>query len=207
MTTYTLQIDLSAKHVAHFNTQGFKLCFAAGVTTSEGGIPSYNVVASTKKVAKHVTITWKEEYAIGATDSTFSNGVSFVASTDTFPIKFKQSYTQPADFTNGTITPSGPENGFNFVNKASQAAAVVYKKVEGAWAPIYVSKKAPLPPGTEKLIPVVTCAVWFSAEAEASYMISEFNGEPWSIDLTHNESHKAVVNYSEDAVWSTVSNS
>jgi hypothetical protein len=91
--------------------------------------------------------------------------VQFDAFTDVFPIEFGQAYTQPKNLTNGFIGGGGPENGFEFINQASAAAAVVYKKVEGSWSPVYVSQDAPLPPGTETLIPIVSAAIWFANNA------------------------------------------
>lgn len=161
-------------------------------------------------------------YGIAATSTKFSNGgeyrslypctsllrvyhrahssttVRFTADTDIIPIGLGQSYTQPADFTNGFSRPdnNAPNTGFSFINKADGAAAVVYKKVLGKWAPIYLSEKAPLPPGTERLIPKLTCAVWFSADVETDSMISEFATDPLMLDMTYNQSRKAQASYS-----------
>lgn len=132
--------------------------------------------------------------------------MKFNAATDVVPIDFGQAYTQPSDFTNGSINQNSdaPADGFLFINKAQAAAAVVYKKVLGAWSPIYISSAAPLPPGTETLIPKVSCAIWFSSSAETSNMISEFDTISQIIDLTQNQSHAATVQY--DGNWTIKSN-
>jgi hypothetical protein len=109
--------------------------------------------------------------------------------------------------TDGTIGSGGPANGFNFINEASAAAAVVYKKVEGSWAPVYVSKNAPLPPGTETLIPVVQVAVWFASSAKTANMISIFGSNSCTIDMTQNQSHTAEIEYTQDGHWKITSNS
>ena len=130
------------------------------------------------------------------------------AATDVKPIKYGSSYEQPADWTNGNVNsdPNAPANGFNFINKTKAAAAVVYKKVQGSWAPVYVSQKAPLGPGKEILIPKICCAIWFAVDADTSNMVSSYTTDPINLDLTDNESGKAIVSYNQDGAWTTVSN-
>ena len=79
--------------------------------------------------------------------------MKIIAQTYEADIQFGQKYTLPSDFTNGVVNndPNAPKTGFLFQNKAASAAAVVFKKVRGEFAPIYMSQKAPLPPGTETL--------------------------------------------------------
>ncbi|PNS15600.1 hypothetical protein CAC42_859 [Sphaceloma murrayae] len=213
MVTYTLEVDIDQTHVGQFNTQGYKLCFASAVaTTADASKASYNLVAYTSQVGAKVFIEWTTEYGIAASNSTFSNGVKFNAMTDTVPIDFGQGYKQPADFTNGIANPdsTAPKNGFLFINEANAAAAVVYQKIRSAttqqlaWYPIYISKYAPLPQGTETLIPVVKVAVWFSNAAETGTMISSFVSKQQEIDLTNNQSRTAKVSY--DGQWKVVQN-
>ena len=134
--------------------------------------------------------------------------VKFNINTDIIPVKLGQAYTQPEDFTNGTTNHdnNAPANGFNFINKASAAAAVVYKKIQGRYSAIYISQKAPLPPGIETLIPKLKVAVWFSSDAETEKMISTFSGTPWIVDLTQNQSHTAEIKYDATGNWATVNN-
>ncbi|KAI9727457.1 MAG: hypothetical protein M1828_006399 [Chrysothrix sp. TS-e1954] len=201
--TYTVLVSIDQNHVKQYNTQGYKLCFAAGLTDSPNTSvddAKFNVIAYTQNCAATVEITWQESYAIAATSSSFMNGVRFVAATAIQAIKFGQCYEQPADWTNGNTNsdPNAPKAGFSFINKTKAAAAVVYKKVQGAWAPIYVSQKAPLAPGTEMLVPKVCCAIWFAADADTSNMISTFATNPIKLDLTGNSSGKAQVTYNRD---------
>lgn len=134
--------------------------------------------------------------------------MKFNADTDIIPIALGQSYTQPSNFTNGFSKPDpkAPKSGFNFINQANGAAAVVYKKVLGKWAPIYLSEKAPLPPGTERLIPKLTCAVWFSADVETDSMISEFDTVALTLDMTNNQARRAEASYTKKDGWVIVKN-
>ncbi|CVL11697.1 hypothetical protein FPRO06_13006 [Fusarium proliferatum] len=184
MTTNFLRIKVSEDKVKQFNQQGWKLCFAAGVQA--GGKINFNVVASTHAIARNITVQWTNSYGIAASQDEFNNGVIFNAATDIADIQFGQSYTLPADWTNGTINtdPKAPKGGFRFINQTNGAAAVVYKKVNGKFAPIYFSASAPLPKGTEDLTPVEKVAVWFQANTQTATMISEFNGEPKEVDMT-----------------------
>lgn len=45
MSDYQLNIKFNQDDVAYYNTNGFKLCFAAGLSNKEDGTPNYNVVA------------------------------------------------------------------------------------------------------------------------------------------------------------------
>lgn len=49
MVQYTLAVKIDQAHVKQFNDpkNNFQLCFAAGVSTSASGKPTYNVVAAT----------------------------------------------------------------------------------------------------------------------------------------------------------------
>ncbi|EWZ43428.1 hypothetical protein BFJ70_g12660 [Fusarium oxysporum] len=184
MSTNFLRIKVSEDKVKQFNQQGWKLCFATGVQA--GGKVNFNVVASTHAIARNITIQWTNSYAIAASQDAFNNGVIFNASTDTADIQFGQSYTLPADWTNGNINsdPNAPKGGFRFINQTNGAAAVVYKRINGKFAPIYFSAAAPLPKGTEDLTPVEKVAVWFQANTETATMISEFVSEPKQVDMT-----------------------
>ncbi|KAG8631646.1 hypothetical protein KVT40_000786 [Elsinoe batatas] len=212
MVTYTLEVDIDQPHVGQFNKQGYKLCFASGVTSSDAGKAAYNLVAYTYQVGAKVFIEWTTDYGIAASNSTFNNGVKFNAMTDTTSIDFGQAYKQPADFTNGVsnVDSSAPKNGFLFINEANAAAAVVYQKLRDpatqqlAWYPIYISQYAPLPQGTETLIPVVKVAVWFSNSAVTGTMMSNFASKELEIDFTNNQSHSAKVSY--DGGWKIVAN-
>ncbi|KAJ4028927.1 hypothetical protein NW761_014255 [Fusarium oxysporum] len=184
MSTNFLRIKVSEDKVKQFNQQGWKLCFATGVQA--GGKVNFNVVASTHAIARNITIQWTNSYAIAASQDAFNNGVIFNASTDIADIQFGQSYTLPADWTNGNINsdPNAPKGGFRFINQTNGAAAVVYKRINGKFAPIYFSAAAPLPKGTEDLTPVEKVAVWFQANTETATMISEFVGEPKEVNMT-----------------------
>jgi hypothetical protein len=117
-------------------------------------------------------------------------------------IELGQTYTYPADRTDGLVNPGGPENAITFVNKAQKAAAVIYKKVQGKFSPIYISKDSPLEPGTETLIPVAKVCVWFSADAETGSMISSYSTNPLVVDMT--ASKKATCSY--DGNWTRIPN-
>jgi hypothetical protein len=48
MTTYTLEINIDQDDVKHFNSDGYSLCFASGVGSSNASNVVFDVVASTK---------------------------------------------------------------------------------------------------------------------------------------------------------------
>jgi hypothetical protein len=106
--------------------------------------------------------------------------------------------------------PSIADTSIAFINQTDGAAAVVYKQAgaEQTWTPIYISEKAPLPAGTEGLTPKIFVTVWFSASAQTGSMISQFDGVPCAVDMTLNQSHKAVLSYNSKSNpnWTIVSN-
>ncbi|KAI8666242.1 hypothetical protein NCS57_00848500 [Fusarium keratoplasticum] len=168
----TLNIRVNSAMIRQLNQQGYKLCFATGVQS--GGRVNYNVIASTNSVASNITIQWDDSYAIAGSTNSFQPGATLIAATSQADINLGQSYTLPQDFTDGTVNDdsSAPKDGIRFVNETRGAAAILYKKINGQHAPIYISAMAPLPQGTEDITPLSRVAVWFQSEAETSMMIS-----------------------------------
>ncbi|KAH8689223.1 hypothetical protein GQ44DRAFT_780672 [Phaeosphaeriaceae sp. PMI808] len=199
MAEYTLYIKIDQTHVKHFNTSGYKLCMANGVEAND--VINYNVVAFSTLSAAKVTITWKEEYYIAATHDSFSGGKKFTVATTSKPILFGETYQLPRDWTDTTpnLDPHAPQAGFLFVNKTPAASAVVYKKVNGSIAPIYVSAAGPLPPGKESLTPKLSVGVWFQAGSETGTMISDFDTDMLTVDFTGVTEH--TIEYSTDGTW------
>ena len=135
--------------------------------------------------------------------------VRVTASTERCPVNVGQSYSLPADMSNGMANndPSAPSNGFYFINHVDGAAAVVYKQVAGSFAPMYISQYSPLPKGTSTLIPKLQVQVWLERSGETGTMIWKFSGPPCEIDLTDNQSHKAACQYNASGDWNITSNS
>ena len=84
-----------------------------------------------------------------------------------------QSYTLDEDWTTRVDNDSeAPKDGFKFVNKTREAAAVVCMDVDGRPVAIYVNRNAPFPQGVETLVPKPgAVAVWFDRYAEAGSMV------------------------------------
>lgn len=131
--------------------------------------------------------------------------MKFDNATNIIDIKLGQSYTQPADWTTGSVNDdsNAPSAGFRFINKTSGAAAVLYKKINGLNSPIYFSANAPLPPGAEEFTPVNKVAVWFSSTVTTSTLISNFQGKVQEVDFTGRK--EVAVEYSGTGAWSVVS--
>ena len=85
------------------------------------------------------------------------------------------------------------------MNKTPAASCVVYKKINGQAAPIYLSAAGPLPPGKEVLTPKTTMGVWFQAASDTGTMISEFDTDLLTVDYTGTTNH--TISYSADGVW------
>jgi len=200
MAEFTLQLKIDQDHVRHFNTSGFKLCVAAGVSTGSSD-PTFNVVAFSSLCAANVTVTWQEEFQIAATHDGFSAGKKFTVSTTPQNVLFGESYTLPADWTDQSpnADPHAPQDGFLFINKTPGASAIVYKKVNGVPSPIYISGAGPLPPGKETLTPKTSMMVWFEAASDTGIMVSEFDTPQFTIDYIGTTTHTA--SYSADGTW------
>jgi hypothetical protein len=91
-----------------------------------------------------------------------------------------------------------PKAGFLFVND-TVSSCVVYKKVNGKPAPVYLSAGGPLPPGREALVPKSKCKVWFSSAHETSSMVSVFAGRFKEVDFTGTT--EASVWYTSGGLW------
>ncbi|KAJ4194852.1 hypothetical protein NW755_002271 [Fusarium falciforme] len=187
----TLNIRVNSAMIRQLNQQGYKLCFATGVQS--GGRVNYNVIASTNNVASNITIQWEHSYAIA--------GTMLVAATSPADINLGQSYTLPQDFTDGTVNDdsSAPKDGIRFVNETRGAAAILYKKINGQHAPIYISAMAPLPQGTEDITPLSRVAVWFQNEAQTSMMISNLPGGSREMEMSFLT--EATLEYTGSGSW------
>ncbi|KAJ4243988.1 hypothetical protein NW757_010920 [Fusarium falciforme] len=187
----TLNIRVNSAMIRQLNQQGYKLCFATGVQS--GGRVNYNVIASTNNVASNITIQWEHSNAIA--------GTMLVAATSPADINLGQSYTLPQDFTDGTVNDdsSAPKDGIRFVNETRGAAAILYKKINGQHAPIYISAMAPLPQGTEDITPLSRVAVWFQNEAQTSMMISNLPGGSREMEMSFLT--EATLEYTGSGSW------
>src|SRR5512140_2005521 len=96
--------------------------------------------------------------------------------------------------------PRATQDGFLFNNKTI-SSCVVYKKIQGRSAPVYISADGPLPPGKEPLIPKPKCKVWFSSKYDGSSMVSSSLRDAKEIDLTGNTA--ADVWYTERGLWAS----
>lgn len=123
------------------------------------------------------------------------------AATSMADISLGQSYTLPRDFSDGTVNDdsSAPKDSIRFVNEASAAAAIVYKKIGGQNAPVHISSMAPLPPGTENITPLSRVAVWFQSDVQASVMISDFRGTCREVEMSWMT--EATLEYTASGNW------
>ncbi|KAI8667003.1 hypothetical protein NCS56_00835300 [Fusarium sp. Ph1] len=199
MVTKTLNIRVNSAIIRQLNQQDYKLCFATGVQS--GGRVGYNVIASTNNVASNITIQWEDSYAIAGSTTSFQPGALVDMATSTVGINLGQSYTLPKDFTDGPINDdsSAPKDGIRFVNKTSAAAAVLFKRINGQNAPIYISAMAPLPPGVEDITPLSRVAVWFQNEAQTSMMISNLPGGSREMEMSFLT--EATLEYTGSGSW------
>ncbi|KAI5924913.1 hypothetical protein F4810DRAFT_661944, partial [Camillea tinctor] len=199
MSDYTLLIKIDPDHVQQFNSKGYKLCVASGVES--GGAVNYNVVGHSSICAANVNVTWNDQYSIAATHDAFSGGKRFDIATTPQDIGFQYSYTLPKDWTD--VPPKrdedAPEAGFLFINHTPAASAVVYKKINGKFNPIYISAAGPLPPGREALLPKASVAVWFQVAYETGTMVSHFDTSKIVVDFTGKKSH--TVQYDVNGEW------
>ncbi|RSM12719.1 hypothetical protein CDV31_006186 [Fusarium ambrosium] len=197
MATKTLNIQIENAMLRQLSQQGYKLCFATGVQA--GGRVNYNVIASTNHVAPNITIQWGDSYAIAGSTSSFQPGALVREATRTVDINLGQSYTLPQDFTDGPINddPSASKDGIRFVNETNGAAAILFKKINGAKVPIYISANAP--GSTGDIEPLGRVAVWFQSEAETSMMISELPGAYRELEMSFMT--EATLQYTGSGSW------
>ena len=116
-------------------------------------------------------------------------------------INFVQSYTLPSDWRGLKIEddPTAPANGFKFVNKASQAAAVLNIEINGRQSPIYMNAGGLMSEGEEVLIPTQKVAVWFQRHGYRCLMSSVPTHEKLIIDMTGRT--QALVEYGKGMEW------
>jgi len=197
MTDYKLTVQIDQKWIADFNNSKMRLCFSTGVDNE------FNVVAFTSLVAATVEITWTERYQIAATQHSFSNGETFVASTTPETIQYGQTYILPADWTDKRANndPSAPKDGFRFHNLVT-ASAIVYKLIGGRPTPVYISPY-PLPPGHDDLTPKPIAKVWFSKRSKQGSMISNYGSDAFEVDMS-GASPKATIAYDSNGAWTNV---
>ncbi|KAF7552201.1 hypothetical protein G7046_g7485 [Stylonectria norvegica] len=228
MAEYTLTIRIDGDRVKQFNTNGYKLCVAGGVEAN--GKINYNVVGYATTCAAIVNVTWKEEYSIAASQDAFSGGSKsptlntslsvlrqqppatktipltekFEISTTPQPIQFGSSYILPKDWTDQVPNHSAdaPPAGFLFINKTPAASCIVYKKINGALNPIYISAAGPLVPGREALVPKTSITVWFQAASSTGTMISQFDTDNFVVDFTGGAARS--IKYDSEGAWSNV---
>ncbi|KAI0127171.1 hypothetical protein BJ170DRAFT_364547 [Xylariales sp. AK1849] len=198
MVSYKLVAHIHSEWIANFNAKGMKFCFATCVES--GGSPQFNVVSYADTVSNNVSVTWEEAYAIAASKTIFADQATFDIATTPQDIEFGQTYEVDSSWT--TLPPNpdakAPKAGFRFRNK-TKSSAVVYKIVNGSRKAAYFSSAGPLPPGTEDLTPKAKCRVWFSSNHDTESMISDFNGDEKSVDLTGKTS--AEVWFTADGLW------
>ncbi|KAH7174027.1 uncharacterized protein B0J16DRAFT_406446 [Fusarium flagelliforme] len=198
MSSKEIHIEFTNEHVARYNGEGFKLFFAVGV----GGNPTFNVVAQTYDIAPRLIISWHDEFKIAATRPEFHDGGRIEYATDPASIKFDQVYTLPSDWFRGKVTDEKlPKKSFKMVNDTDrEAAAVVFKRIDGEYLPIYVSHPPIDPQGNELLTPSETVALWFQPWGESGSMVSVNKRDISTFDLSHQYELKVKFNGSKFTV-------
>lgn len=84
---------------------------------------------------------------------------------------------------------------------------MLFKSVNSRSPLIYINRNAPLPRGTETLVPRRTVAVWVAKrwESETGTLIEGFGGPSIVVDVSNDQSRKAKVAY--DGNWEIAENS
>ncbi|KAF2656389.1 hypothetical protein K491DRAFT_745119 [Lophiostoma macrostomum CBS 122681] len=193
MGDYTINLTFKKEQISEMNNGGFKLCFTSGV----GSDTNFNVVAYSSTISSSVKIFWKEQYQLAATKDQFSSGVKFTVSTTAADIKYKDVYTLPPDWNDGTISQDATidPTSFRFVNgTADTASAVVYKVIQGKPTPFYISQSPVFSKGNETLTPKLKVALWFQKDAETGTMFSKNSTAITAIDFTNQMSWTGTWN-------------
>ncbi|KAI0503265.1 hypothetical protein F5B22DRAFT_662200 [Xylaria bambusicola] len=177
----SILIEFTQDQVIYFNTNGFQLCFTAGM----GDNDNFNVIAYADTIAQNVSISWADEFSIAATKTEFRNGARITVNTGSTAITKNQTYTLPATWANGTISPeTHPDGAFKMVNLTSgRASAVVYKKVNGKATPFYISSVAIEPQGSEMMSPKANVSLWFEKNVDTGTMVSKNSGNASVFDF------------------------
>ncbi|KXJ87997.1 hypothetical protein Micbo1qcDRAFT_207749 [Microdochium bolleyi] len=200
MATYTLSVQLDAKWRRRWEKfPDMRLCFSTAVAS---GSKNYsNVVATTSKLGSTINISWKDEYMIAGSDTEFDHGAKFDISSDKIQALLGSVTTLSQGWEiESELSDRAPEASFVFNTKRISAAAVLYKKVNGSFKPIYVSHIGALPPQSwETLTPKLKVYVWFSSEYEDATMIDQLEVQCKEIDMTGRTT--AVIRYDADGNW------
>lgn len=130
---------------------------------------------------------------------------TFTCSSDVIDVDLGNETIVNHDWTIQTNPTGDPkrEGSFIFKNKGIEAAAVLYRKIEGDFKAVYYSHSGPLAKGsTEIMTPKNKVYVWFSDYYEDQTMIDETIGSIKEIDMTGKKT--ASVAFSNEGIWINV---
>ncbi|KAI1300876.1 hypothetical protein F5Y03DRAFT_363166 [Xylaria venustula] len=166
-----IHMEFTQEQVEYFNSNGFKLCFSAGM--AENGL--FNVIAKSQFVAPFINISWEDRYTIAGSNTLFQPGTQIRVDAAPIPIQKDQTYTLPVTWENGKVEPEQhPSGGFKMVNQTNdRASAIVFKIFDGQPAPFYISAVPIQPGGNELMTPKSTVSLWFENYAETGTMVSK----------------------------------
>ncbi|RGP59658.1 hypothetical protein FLONG3_11129 [Fusarium longipes] len=193
MTNYSLNVEVGHGVVRQLMQQGSRLCLAFGVEND-----GYKVIASSSNLGSMVSFQWKADFAVGASNGNFQNGV--MSSTKPDPVRLGQTYTLTPDW-QGSVNDGGRQGAIVFKNQNDRASPILYKNINGSNAPIYFGSHI-LPRGSSQEIkPNNRVAIWFQSEGRSGTMIDGiYDRNPFEIDMSGRTDASVVLN--DNFTWS-----
>lgn len=156
-------------------------------------------------MAQNVHFVWTDNYAIAAGKQSFSAGTEIATFTNTENINFKQVVEVDNSF---LLKPAQDDQTLGLGHFAFKndpvASAYLYKQIsrdgQTAFAPFYVSKNGPNPPGQSILTPKPVTRLYFANTVKSGEMIEDYQSMPFDVDLTARI--QVTVKYDVNGRWS-----
>ncbi|KAF4550941.1 Hypothetical protein D9617_15g042950 [Elsinoe fawcettii] len=197
MATYTVQIKLAGTWAKSFSANKTRLCMAKGAK-DDSGAEIFNVIAVTTE-QPNITVTWTDEYQLGATTELFNDGAQIIGASDAKDISFGYTYDM-RDWDDVAVIQDSQDiakNQLGFRN-AKKCSAVLSVKTKNGFTPIFISPGT-LPPGKSKFTPLPKVAFWWQQAAKTATMINVFKGE--SLYVNPKADGTVNVTFNADGHW------
>jgi len=186
MSEYKITLTFKDEDVSALNKDNQQVCFGASIKEAPN---IYTLVAWSGQVANEVTITWKEEYAIAASNADVEgiNGPYVVSNTFPATIRPKQAYDLRDWFKPEVISdPLLDEGSIYLINESpTKARAVLQKSINGMSRAFYLSTR-PIKRGEqERMTPRLVGAVWLEKDMDQGVRISKSTESVTEFDMTN----------------------
>ncbi|KAF1824626.1 uncharacterized protein K489DRAFT_316049, partial [Dissoconium aciculare CBS 342.82] len=181
-TTYTAHIQEFKKDREQLEANGYRLQLAKAVST-DGALPTSNVVYASRILAPDMSITWEENYGFNWVQDMSKPGAKVTYSGEWVAVKLGETFN--LDKTGGWVKQNGAASDANALNIGSNDYKIPVHIIVGVktadkvtpqnpqgWTPIYVSPKQILVSGSGQYVPKENIEIWYDTKDDSATMIS-----------------------------------